>query len=229
MNWIGGPMVAHLEQAWRQLVIRITRLASHIRMGLVDRHFMPDQLSDREGRRRKARYNVFDRISQPGELWIETGTYLGDTSSFLSTIASMVVTIEPDPNLYAAAEKRFRNNDRVRVVRGTTEEMLESVLTEWAVGRDVSLFLDGHYSEGITFKGPVACPIEHELATIQKCRPSLGRVTVYIDDYEHFSHDDDQGQVPGSYPALHVLTDFAQKLGATTHVEAGMFVVKSER
>src|ERR1700730_6629757 len=41
--------------------------------------------------------------------WVETGTFMGDTTGVLSQVAKMVYSIEPEPTLFSKAEQKFRN------------------------------------------------------------------------------------------------------------------------
>jgi len=43
------------------------------------------------------------RVGMPEETWIETGTYLGDTTALLARRARMVYSIELEPKLYERA------------------------------------------------------------------------------------------------------------------------------
>ena len=51
--------------------------------------------------------NVFLKYGIKNAVWIETGTYLGTTTKYLSDLFPHVYSIEPEPMLYASACKRF--------------------------------------------------------------------------------------------------------------------------
>jgi hypothetical protein len=104
---------------------------------------------------------VLLRNGLPDATWVETGTYLGDTTSILSTVAKMVYSIEPEPTLFSKAEQRFSNTSNVKIIKGLSEEVFPKLLP--TISGNVCFWLDGHYSEGITFKGPQDTPIMDEL------------------------------------------------------------------
>ncbi len=103
------------------------------------------------------KWEVLRRYGGEDRVWIETGTYYGDTTAFLAEFASHVYTIEPSPTLAAGARQRFTSRTKVSVVEGTSESALELVLGR--VSGNVSFWLDGHFSAGVTFKGAQDTPI----------------------------------------------------------------------
>jgi len=113
-----------------------------------------------------AKQFVLERHSIPDCTWIETGTWLGDTTAFLSEIAFQVWTIEPGHKLAVAASVRFQKSNNIKVIEGLSENMLDEIL--YKVSGNVCFWLDGHYSSGDAFKGPVDTPIRLELIIIEE-------------------------------------------------------------
>jgi hypothetical protein len=95
---------------------------------------------------------VVRRNGLPNATWVETGTYLGDTTSVLSRIGSMVYSIEPEPSLFANARKRFAGVRNVEIINGLSEDVLPALLPQ--LRDDVCFWLDGHYSAGLTSRVP---------------------------------------------------------------------------
>ena len=93
---------------------------------------------------------VLLRYGRETDTWIETGTYLGDTTAFLARRAKRVYSIEPEPTLARQATRRFSGVENVTIVEGLSEDNLAGILSE--IEGPVSFWLDGHYSAGITFK-----------------------------------------------------------------------------
>ena len=52
--------------------------------------------------------NVFMRHGIPGAQWVETGTFMGNTTNFLAQRFPSVYSVEPAKELYENALKRFR-------------------------------------------------------------------------------------------------------------------------
>jgi hypothetical protein len=109
--------------------------------------------------------SVLLRNGIPNTTWIETGTYLGDMTVFLAKHSTKIISIEPEPNLYLNAKKRCQNKNNIEIINGLSEKVLPERLP--ILNGDINFWLDGHYSEGITFKGPIDTPIIEELLCIE--------------------------------------------------------------
>ena len=128
---------------------------------------------------------VLLRNGAPNATWVETGTYLGRTAELLSKNAYFVYTIEPDPKLYASAKNRLDEIPNVKPINGLSEEVLPSLLR--SLKGDVNFWLDGHFSGGLTFQGPIDTPAVEELNSISKTLHKFNRVTVLVDDVRCFN------------------------------------------
>jgi hypothetical protein len=86
---------------------------------------------------------------------------------------------------------------------------------------DVNLWLDGHYSSGITFKGPQDTPIHKELDSISRNLDQFRKVCVLIDDIRCFNP-----RLPEytTYPSLDMLVAWATKHKLDWHIEHDIFV-----
>lgn len=158
----------------------------------------------------------------PDATWIETGTFLGQTTHFLSRHAARVYSIEPEPTLYANAVKYFKNFSNVVILNGTSESELPKLLS--VISGDVNFWLDGHYSAGATFKGQRDTPIVDELDQIAANLPRLGKVCVLIDDLRCFNPS-----VPeyAGYPSIDYLVNWARQNDLRWHVEHDIFVARN--
>jgi len=153
--------------------------------------------------------------------WIETGTYFGDTTDFLSRHARQVYSIEPAPALFERAVRRFRKVPNVRVLPGTSEEQLPQLLP--TLSGDVNFWLDGHYSAGVTYQGSVDTPIVAELAYIEGQMARYRNVVVLIDDVRCFDPTVPQF---AHYPNLDFLVDWARRNRLQWHIEHDIFVAR---
>jgi hypothetical protein len=115
-----------------------------------------------------------------GANWIETGTYLGETSNYLSQFSNSVITIEPSEFLYKQAKERYGHVKNIDFVFGTSEERFEEIIM--SLHGDLNIFLDGHYSEGLTFKSKKDCPLLVELESLVRNLENFDRVHLFIDD-----------------------------------------------
>lgn len=164
-----------------------------------------------------ARYGIADGA------WVETGTYLGDTTEVLARKARHVWSIEPEPTLAADAASRFAADSKVTIVNGTSEEMLEDVLDQVSDG-PISLWLDGHYSAGVTFKGESDTPIQMELELVERRMANWSSsVVVLVDDVRCFDPSD---PLFAGYPPREWLVEWAVRNGMTWTIEHDIFVAR---
>ena len=171
----------------------------------------------------EAKLGTLARHSFPSATWIETGTWKGDTTAFLAKEGGHVFTIEPDENHFANAHHRFSTTANVSCVKGTSEEVLETVLQS-ANSATVNFWLDGHFSGKNTFQGPADTPIEFELGVIAASRQTTPNVAIFIDDVRCFvSPEPDYA----SYPSLDFLVDYARSQNLAWTIEHDIFIAKS--
>lgn len=162
------------------------------------------------------------RHGLPGATWVETGTYMGQTTDLLSKHGAKVYSIEPEPTLYANAKQRFDRVANVEILNGTSEDIFPKLVP--SLTGDVSFWLDGHYSGDGTHKGPLDTPIEREMACIAENLHRMGKVVVMIDDIRLFN-----GQIHsyGNYPTLDNLVDWARTNGLNWQIEQDIFIAKN--
>jgi hypothetical protein len=165
---------------------------------------------------------VLLRNAIPNGLWVETGTYLGHTTKLLTKHGSFVYSIEPDPTLSSNAISKFSSYPNVRIIRGLSEEVFPTLLPN--LQGDINFWLDGHYSAGITHRGPQDTPILDELSEISNNLINFRNVCVMIDDVRCFNPELENYS---SYPPLNVLVDWANSNSLKWHIEHDIFVAKS--
>ena len=84
---------------------------------------------------------VLLRNAIPNAVWVETGTFLGETTRVLSRNARSVYSLEPEPALYARAAKKFAAFPNVKILNGTSEQIFPLLLP--TLGDAVNFWLDG--------------------------------------------------------------------------------------
>lgn len=152
--------------------------------------------------------------------WIETGTYLGDTTLSLSRIAKNIVSIEPQFELSQFAKKRLKRFENIKVVNSTSEESIAGILD--TVSGPACFWLDGHPSGDITHKGPAISPILQELAAISAYANKDNPVVVFVDDFRLFVSSTSSG-----YPSHLTLVEWAFDNNLNWTVEHDIFIAKS--
>jgi hypothetical protein len=125
-------------------------------------------------------------------VFVETGTYRGDTLAAVAPHVERAISIELDPTLADQARRRFRSSPKVEIVTGDSARQLAGVVASLdAAGSPAVFWLDGHYSGGAT-AGAGLCPILAEVDTV--LGSPLDHV-ILIDDMRLFDGTD-------GYPTL---------------------------
>ena len=148
--------------------------------------------------------------------WIETGTYLGETTKFLGKNFPLVITFEPSRLHYLYVSKRFKNKDNIKVINSTSQDGLERVISE--IGGNVNFYLDGHASGDGTFQSSQITPIRDELAIIERNLSKFSKVFVAIDDVRGFGESD------SVYPSNYFLVSYCQRNQLKWKIEQDMFM-----
>ena len=162
------------------------------------------------------------KFSTPESIWIETGTYLGETTETLAQLGKHIYSLEPSERLFLKAVERLKGFSNVTVFNGPSEQFFESACS-LANGR-VMFWLDGHYSGGETFKGRHECPVETELETISRHLSRYDCVFVYIDDFRSFR---DVADEKNDYPLKSFLVQWAEKHELSWTVNGDIFFARS--
>jgi hypothetical protein len=170
----------------------------------------------------RVKREVLMRNSTPQATWVETGTYLGETTKYLAPSAKQVFSLEPEPALFRRAQQRFANTANVTIINAASEVSFPTLLP--TLSGAVNFWLDGHYSAGITFRGNKDTPIIEELAQIEANLQHMGPVSVMIDDIRCFDPTQEEN---AGYPAIDFLVDWARRNRFKWHIEHDIFVARS--
>lgn len=168
------------------------------------------------------KFQFISQFSTSESTWIETGTYMGDTTEALARISKKVISIEPSEGLYRKSVERLRKFENVELIHGASEASFEAACS--SVRGSVMFWLDGHYSGGDTFKGQRDCPIEFELQTISKFLFKYDQVHVYIDDFRLFRDSEMQ---KSDYPLKSFLAKWAEKNNLEWSVNNDIFFART--
>jgi len=162
------------------------------------------------------------RNAIPGSTFIESGTFLGETTRFLGDRYPKVISIEPEENLFKSAELKFAKNPNIRIIGGTSEEIFPNLIP--ILRDEVSFWLDGHYSAGITFKGEKSTPIMDELRIIESHLSNFSKVVIMIDDIRCFDPS-----IPeySDYPTRTYLVDWASRNQFSWTIEHDIFICRN--
>jgi hypothetical protein len=120
------------------------------------------------------------------KLFVETGTFLGDTIDVLLSDFQTLYSIELQDNLARKAVNRFKGIEKVKILHGDSADILPIIMPE--LTKPTLFWLDGHYSSSFyvgnefieTAKGEKETPIMEELSSILK--DGLKGNVILIDD-----------------------------------------------
>lgn len=155
------------------------------------------------------REKLFLKYNFSSGVWIETGTYKGETTEFLSTICERVYSIEAQEELHNFVKKRLSHKSNIYLVLGTSEECLENVIN--SIENDkVSFWLDAHFSSGGTFEGSNHCPVLEELDVIKKYLSQFNEINILIDDFSNFNNFTERTK-KSNFPDYKLLLEWAKE------------------
>ena len=125
-------------------------------------------------------------------VFVETGTWHGDTTAALAPVMTRLYSIELSEPLYLAAKERFKDDARVTLLHGDSGQILPQLVRE--LSEPCLFWLDGHFSGGDTVRGATETPIESELQTVLERAAQdpqgVGRSVILIDDARDFGRGD---------------------------------------
>jgi len=123
---------------------------------------------------------VQKQYGQP--LFVETGTYLGDTPLALRDCFDSIWTIEIDAALHAAAAERLAPHKNIICLLGSASACLRQLAP--VLTKPTIFWLDSHYSGPGTGRGDCDLPVLEELAIIRNFCPAGSAVV--IDDVSSY-------------------------------------------
>ena len=139
------------------------------------------------------KHQVLIKNNLKDSLWIETGTYYGNTTKVLSKISKKTISIEADKDLYELSKKKFNNFQNVEIILGKSEDLLEKAISENLDFENICIYLDAHLCQDHlrntnTFGTEIdATPILKEMESIKKFLVKFKNVIILIDDIRLFN------------------------------------------
>lgn len=115
-------------------------------------------------------------------IFIETGTFLGDMVRDVKNYYREVHSIELEDRLHENAQRLFAQDAHVHIHHGDSASILPKLVH--GIQEPIFFWLDAHYSGGISGRGDKFTPIEEELDVILR-HPVNGHV-ILIDDAIYF-------------------------------------------
>jgi hypothetical protein len=169
----------------------------------------------------------FIKYSLPNSIWIETGTYLGQTAVFLSKHFSKVYTIEPDIDLFKNVKKYLIKYKNITIINSESKKALIELLSK-KIKQNINFFLDAHNvgnNSTKTYKSRIANPILDELKIIQKNIKNLKNFIIFVDDVNWLS-DDFIKTHKSSETRLNKIINWCKKNNLTFIINHNLMIIK---
>lgn len=145
----------------------------------------------------------------PLNVFVETGTFRGDTVELVKNLFGEVHTVELSTEYYEAARARFAGLGHIDLVHGDSA----AVLTDWAPRlreRSVLYFLDAHWCVADATVGESSqCPLLSEIEAIRRLNADS---LVIIDDARLFLAPPPAPHEISQWPSLNEVIGALQKL-----------------
>jgi len=123
------------------------------------------------------------RSALPLTLFVETGTFRGDTLENLKSEFHELISIELSQDLYSQVLARFRDDHNIRLIQGDSAEALLGI-ADTVRGRSTLFWLDAHWCVATGTAGETSqCPLLEELKAIGDLNDQS---VVLIDDARFF-------------------------------------------
>lgn len=172
------------------------------------------------------KHQIIKNNNLENSLWIETGTYYGETTRILSEISSKTISIEADKQLYNSSRKKLENLSNVEIVLGNTIEVLPDIINSNLKYDNICFYLDAHLchdhlKDAKTFGNEdSATPIRIELSCIENNFINFKKINILIDDIRLF-----RGKFQ-NYPDINYLVDWCKKNHLEWEIEQDIFITK---
>lgn len=117
------------------------------------------------------------------DTFVETGTYLANTTIKAAKVFDQIHSIELSSELYEKALHRLNYWEHVTVHLGDSKDVLHQ-LFPYLCDKRVLFYLDGHYSGHVTAKGSLPTPLIEELKAIAQMKTT--HAILLINDVRFF-------------------------------------------
>ena len=174
------------------------------------------------------KHQVLINNNYSDSLWIETGTYYGETTKLLSKISKKTISIEADKELFESSKKKLKNLKNVELLNGKSEDLLDKSISENLDFKNICIYLDAHLCQDHlkniqTFGSEdTATPILKELEIIKKYYGKFEKINVLIDDIRLF-----YGNYQ-NYPDKNILVDWCKENNFSWEIEHDIFICKKK-
>jgi glycosyltransferase involved in cell wall biosynthesis len=143
---------------------------------------------------------------------LESGTFVGDTVEYFLAHAERIISVEVEPKLFADAQRKFHDAANVEIVFGDALYLIPEIVDQ--LEDPPLIWLDGHFSEGVTGTGDEIEPAASILAQLGAVRTPAG-TTIVVDDLRLFGLHPD-------FPGLDDLVERARQGFPEARIRVGL-------
>jgi len=137
---------------------------------------------------REMKINTIIKLSSTNDLIVETGTYLGFSTMYLSKHFKDVISIELSKEVYENAKKKLKKFKNIKLYNEDSSLFLKNFFLN-KNNLDISFYLDAHYMSSVDLLSNNTNPILEELEIILNNISKLRNFTIFIDDsYSYMSN-----------------------------------------
>ncbi|MBX2935127.1 MAG: hypothetical protein KF825_12855 [Ferruginibacter sp.] len=162
------------------------------------------------------------RVLYQSKIFIETGTFLGDTVEYFKNKFHSIISIELSEDLANKAKKRFENDKQVQIIQGDSSKILPTLVNH--IKEPILFWLDGHYSSEFfvkdefirTAKGDSNTPIVKELEIILA---ACAFPVILIDDARLFNGTND-------YPSINAIKNQVNETGKSFTIQVSNDIIQ---
>jgi hypothetical protein len=114
-------------------------------------------------------------------IFVETGTYYGETAYWASKVFEKVITIEYSSKIYKTVTEKYGGIKNIEFMFGDSRSMLVDIADK--LDTSAIFWLDAHWSGGATYGEIDQCPLIKEIEIINN---TGGEHFIFIDDARGF-------------------------------------------
>lgn len=122
----------------------------------------------------------FLKITMGLDVFVETGTYYGETAKKMSFEFRKVYTIEKSEIMFKKASQNLNHLSNITIINGDSREHLKDIIEN---NNNILFWLDAHWSGGDTYGEGDECPLIEELKIIFNYQKNY---VILIDDARFF-------------------------------------------
>jgi hypothetical protein len=141
------------------------------------------------------------------DVFVETGTYNGDTAVWASKYFKNVFTIERSRPIWQKTHEKYKHLKNINFLFGDSAEIINKISP--LLDKPTIFWLDAHYSEGITYGKNDECALLRELDAILTIK---GNYFILIDDARLFLSPPPHPHIAIQWPDFsQILSKFEKK------------------